>query len=94
MMGFDDLLSQIRVPENAKSTSGICNFICQMRVSHLDPNHLFPLVLVMRGQPPPQLLRFMAMFPYVYYAEGDLNHPDRLLHDCISRSHAVVLMSG
>ena len=65
-----------------------------MRASHLDPNHLSPILLVTRSQPPLQLLHFMAMFPYVYYAEGDLNHPDRLLHDCISRSHVVVLMSG
>ena len=52
------------------------------------------LLVISKPSLPIRLERFIAMFPFVYYTQGDLNQPDRLLFDCIHKSHAVVLLSA
>ncbi|EDQ86210.1 uncharacterized protein MONBRDRAFT_33881 [Monosiga brevicollis MX1] len=86
----------VQLPEGEAIGSGIYHLIRVMRSASLDPERLAPLVLLVRDENsiPERLKRFMVLFPFVYFLEGNLDQPRSLLRACLRGAKLVLVLAN
>jgi hypothetical protein len=85
---------QMRVMEtDTEAIANMMYYVALLRTADIPVKRLRPLVFVAAKPLPSEFLRFIAMFPKVYFHIGDLGRPDKLLTRCLARGEMLTLLS-